>query len=238
MLLAAAVPAFAGDTRNVFVGSPGAADETLIFTPVSAGQATKTDVLIRNDSPSTMNKTTLSIGTFPAPALPAGVTVATIFGADAGACSIAANKLSATCDFGNLRSGQSKNVSIIFGITNGGATQIKLAVKVKETVNDNGANKDTFLPSANLDVAPASCDAVMTFAAPGQARKVTTDNGTGCTPQTTSSTSRACPRAPSSRCPRSPTPAVSRAASRASAPSRRRTSTTARTSSSCGRSPG
>jgi len=186
MLIAAAVPAFAGDTRNVFVGSPGAADGTLVFTEVSAGQQTKTDVFIENGSPSTMNKTTLSIGAFPAAApLPAGVTIDGKFGANAGQCSIAADKLSATCDFGNLRSGQSKSVSFIFGIANAGTPDIDIAVKVKETVNDNGANADTFHASARLTVAGAGCDSVATFVAPGQAKHVTTANATNCTPQTT-----------------------------------------------------
>lgn len=190
LLLAAAVPAFAGDTRNVFVGSPGAADGTLVFTPVSAGQQTKTDVLIKNDSQATMNKTTLSIGTFPAAApLQAGVTVEGKFGADSGACTIAADKGSATCDFGNLRSGKSKSVSFIFGIANAdprdGQPDIDIAVKVKETVNDNGANEDTFHATADLTVAAAGCDSVATFLAPGQAKRVTTANANNCPGQTT-----------------------------------------------------
>jgi hypothetical protein len=182
MLIAAAVPAFAGDTRNVFVGSPGpdAVDGLLVFTPVSAGQQTKTDVLIDNGSPSTMNKTTLSIGAFPAAApLPAGVTIEGKFGLDKDACSIATDKLSATCDFGNLRSGKSKSVSFIFGIANGGTTAIDIAVKVKETVNDNGANKDTFHATADLTVGATTCDSIATFVPPGQAKQVTTAGATG-----------------------------------------------------------
>ena len=121
-------------------------DGSLTFTKVSTGGATKTDVLISNDSNATMNKTTLSVGTFPAPALPAGVTIKAIFGADATAtnCPIAADAKSATCSFNNLASGKQKNVSILFGIATAGDKAIELAVKVKETVNDNGANKDTF----------------------------------------------------------------------------------------------
>jgi len=191
MLLAAAVPAFAGDTRNVFVGSPGVpepgVDGRLVFTPVSAGQQTKTDVLIENNSPSVMNKTTLTIGTFPAPSLPNGVTIDGKFGDDHGACSIAGDKRSATCNFGTVRSLDDREVSFIFGIANGGSTEIKLAVKVKETVNDNGANVDTFFASSILAVGATTCDSIATFVPPGQAKPVTTavGSGTDCIPQVT-----------------------------------------------------
>lgn len=185
LILAGAIPTFAGDTRNVFVGSPGAADGALTSTQVSTGGATRIDVRIVNDSNATMNKTTLNIGTFPAPVLPDGVTVKAIFGADAGAnCPIATDKLSATCSFGNLASGKQKNVSVLFGVATAGDKTIEVSVKVKETVNDNGANKDTFSAIANVDVDGASCDAVATYTQPNTAETVTTD-ATGCTPQST-----------------------------------------------------
>jgi hypothetical protein len=186
LVLVGAIPTFAGDTRNVFVGSPGADDGALTSTQVSTGGATRIDIRIANGSNATMNKTTLSIGTFPAPALPAGVTVKAIFGADATAsnCPIAADKLSATCSFGNLASGKQKDVSVLFGVSTAGDKTIEVAVKVKETVNDNGANKDTFAAIANVDVDGASCDAVATYTQPNTAETVTTD-ATGCTPQST-----------------------------------------------------
>ena len=180
LLLAGAVPAFAGDTRSVFVGSPGADDEVLVSTPVSTGGATRVDVRIFNDSNATMNKTTMSIGAFPAPVLPAGVSIKAIFGADASGttCKIAEGDLSATCAFGNVASGKEKNVSILFGISTEGDKTIEIAVKVKETVNDNGANKDTFKAVATVDVDAASCDAVATYTKPNTTEVVST--ATGC----------------------------------------------------------
>ena len=71
-----------------------------------------------------------------------------IFGADATrrSCPIAADAKSARrARSTTWRSGKQKNVSILFGIATAGDKAIELAVKVKETVNDNGANKDTFL---------------------------------------------------------------------------------------------
>jgi hypothetical protein len=191
LLLATAVPALAGDTRSVFVGSPNAdgspgVDGSLTFTKVSTGGATKTNLLISNDSNATMNKTTLSIGTFPAPTLPEGVTIKAIFGADATAtnCPIAADARSAICSFNNLASGKQKNVSILFGIATAGDKAIELAVKVKETVNDNGANKDTFVAKATAAVDGASCDSVATYTAPNTADSVSTE-AEGCVPQST-----------------------------------------------------
>ena len=186
LVLAGAIPAFAGDTRNVFVSSPGSADEVLTSTPVSTGGATRVDVRIFNDSNATMNKTTLSIGTFPAPALPAGVTIKAIFGADKTAtnCPIADDQLSATCSFGNVAAGKEKNVSVLFGISTAGDKTIEVAVKVKETVNDNGANKDTFKAIATVDVDDASCDAVSTYTKPNTAEVVSTAQGCSDTQST------------------------------------------------------
>jgi hypothetical protein len=188
MLLAGAIPAFAGDTRNVFVGSPGTGggDGVLTFTEVSTGGATKTDVRIANDSNATMNKTTLSIGIAPADFLPAGVTIKAIFGPDRTAtnCPIAADKLSATCSFGNLAAGKEKNISVLFGISTPGDKAISMTVKVKETVNDNGANKDTFVAAGTAAVNGASCDAAATYTQPNTAETVTTE-AAGCFPQST-----------------------------------------------------
>ena len=63
-LIATAAPAFAADTRSVTVGSPNSADIVthglLTFTPVSAGQSTKTDIRVTNTGGQTLTKATLS----------------------------------------------------------------------------------------------------------------------------------------------------------------------------------
>ena len=188
LILAGAIPTFAGDTRSVFVGSPGTGggDGVLTFTPVSVGGATKTDVRVANDSNATMNKTTLSIGVAPAPNLPEGVTILAIFGPDRTAtnCPIAADQKSATCSFGNVAPGKEKNVSVLFRIGTAGDKAISMTVKVKETVNDNGANKDTFTALGTAAVDAASCDAVSTYTRPNVAETVTTE-ASGCFPQST-----------------------------------------------------
>lgn len=186
VLIATAAPVWAGDTRQVFVGSPGTGggDGILTFTRVSAGQATKTDIRIANDSASTMNKTTLTIGTFPAAALLNGVTVAGAFGPNGNACAVAAGGASVSCSFGNLRSGQERNVTIVFDVAGPGDPVVEAAVKVKETVNDNGANNDTFFASGAVHIDEFSCDSVATFVVPGQAEIVSTAAST-CHSQST-----------------------------------------------------
>lgn len=190
-LLAAslAAPVLGADTRTVFVGSPGTGggDGVLVLSPVSAGQATKTDIRIANDSAATMNKTTLLIGTAPAPALPAGVKVFGAYGPNGSACTVAAAGASVTCSFGNVRSGTARNVTIVFEVASAGSVTIDAAVKVKETVNDNGANKDTFFAAGAVAVGAFSCDSVATFVAPGQGKTVSTEAST-CDPQSTALT--------------------------------------------------
>ncbi len=184
-----ASPTLAADTRSVFVGSPGAGggDGVLTLSPVSAGQATKTDIRIANDSQATMNKTTLTIGTAPAPALPAGVTVFGAYGPNGSACIVAAGGASVTCAFGNVRSGTERNVTIVFEVGSAGSVAIEASVKVKETVNDNGANKDTFPAVGSVAVGAFSCDSVATFVAPGQGKTVST-SASVCDPQSTALT--------------------------------------------------
>ena len=244
MLLAAAVPAFAGDTRNVFLGSPGAADGALVFTPVSAGQQTKTDVLIVNDSPSTMNKTTLSsIGTFPAAApLPAGVDdrYGKLRRQRQPVLESRRDKLTATCDFGNLRSGQSKAVSFIFGIANAGTPDIDIAVKVKRD-RQRQRRQQGHVPRLGHAQRRGRlrCGSVATFVAPGQAKHVTTANATNCTPQTTELDIPGLPAGAVVQVSRDRGHELRgqrQVVLRRASP--RRTSTTAPTSSSSGRSPG
>ena len=192
-LVATAAPAIAADTRTISVGSPDSAGVVthglLTFTPVSAGQSTKTDIRVTNLGGQTLTKATLSIGIAPGAALPDDVIVSAVFGANAGSCEIAEDDRSVVCSFGNLPKKQSRNVSVVLDFPAAGTLALDphvAAVKVNENVNDNGANTDTFYASATLNVAAPSCESVATFVAPGLAKQVSTDtSGLDCVPQTT-----------------------------------------------------
>lgn len=185
LLAAGASSALAGDTRNVIVASPGQGDGVLTFSEVTAGGVTKTDIVIDNQSSATMNKTTLTVGIPPAPTpLAAGVTVVGAYGPNGNACTVAADGSSATCSFGNVRSGTSRAITLAFAVTDDGTTAIGVAVKVKETVNDNGANKDTFEATGAVAVGAFSCNDVATFVVPGKAGTVSTADSR-CDPQST-----------------------------------------------------
>ena len=58
----AVIPAFAGDTKNIHIGSAAGADGVLTTTPVSAGQAFLVTVRVFNDGPSNINHGQLQIG--------------------------------------------------------------------------------------------------------------------------------------------------------------------------------
>lgn len=181
--LAAVGPVSAADTRDVFVGSPGSDDGVLTFTGVSSGNATSTRIFIDNNTNSTMNKATLTVGTFPATALPNGLTVAGAYAFGGGSCSVAGDGSSATCSLGNIRGKTGDRTVIVVLNVSSGAGTISLpatldsghfALKVNETVNDNGANRDTFFAGGSITVDAAGCDNVATFVAPGQSQPVST----------------------------------------------------------------
>ena len=181
--VAAAGPVAAGDTRDIFVGSPGSDDGVLTFTGVSSGNATSTRIFIDNNTNATMNKATLTVGTFPATPLPNGLSVAGAYAFGGGSCSIADDESSATCDLGNIRGKTGdRTVIIVLDVTSAAGT-ISLpatldsghfALKVNETVNDNGANRDTFFAGGSITVGETTCDNVATFVAPAQAKQVST----------------------------------------------------------------
>ena len=191
--LAAVGPVTAADTRDVFFGSPGGDDGALTFTGVSSGNATSTRIFIDNNTNATMNKATLTVGTFPATALPSGLTVAGAYAFGGGSCSVAGDGSSATCLLGNIRGKTGDRTVIVVLNVSATAGTISLpatldsghfALKVNETVNDNGANRDTFFAGGSIAVGETTCDSVATFVAPGQSQPVSTESGT-CNPQST-----------------------------------------------------
>jgi hypothetical protein len=181
---AGAMPVAAGDTRIVFIGTTE--NRVLdISQPVSTGGLALSGATMANLGKQNLTKATLAIGTAPAPALPSGMTIAALGGPDAGACTVAGDARSAVCDFDSLRRNEARTISLLFSFSESlSAAAVRIAAKVNENVNDNGANQDTFFADATIDVSATTCGNVATFVPPGQASKIGTDLA-GCTDQST-----------------------------------------------------
>jgi hypothetical protein len=163
-------------------GSSRSVEVTAALTsPVTAGGVSRLDVSVTNTGKQNLSQSRLLVGTAPALALPAGASLlATVYGSDAAACTVAADGSSASCEFGSLRRGQDRSVSFLVGFAAAGPATVDVAVKFAEQVNDNGSNEDTFHAAAAVTVGETTCDAVATFVPPGQAARLGTDFAT-CT---------------------------------------------------------
>ena len=193
-LSAASVMATGSTKPNILIGSPGSANGALALSPATAGQATTTTIDVKNAGTKKVLETTLKVGTSPASALPAGVTVTLLYGANADKCAIAADARSVTCAYGELLAGASRSVSLVLLVSTAGVTPVEAAVTVKPPAS---SIKSTFKANGSLDVAAPTCDSTATFLPPNTAGTVGTGSS-GCGGgSTTTSTAVAVPALPS-----------------------------------------
>jgi hypothetical protein len=187
-LAGAAVPAMAGDTRSVTVGS--AADGQLPTVTVSAGESIIFPLSVKNIGKQTLNNVMLAIGqdglplvveknpqtaVVPQPPidLPDGVTISDD-GTGGGLCTGGARL---SCTIGTLGSQDSFEITVTVSSTRAAAAATvptKAVVTVAEIGNDQGSNTDTFAAEGSLNLLAFSCDSISAYRTHGQSKVVST----------------------------------------------------------------
>ena len=187
-LVGSAVPAMAGNTRTVTVGS--AADGLLPSVTVSAGESIVFPLTVKNVGRQTLNNVMLAVGqdglplvveknpqtaVVPQPPtdLPAGVTI-TDNGTGGGLCSGGATL---NCTVGSLAARASFEITVTVSSTRTAAAATiptKAVVTVAEIGNDQGSNTDTFAAEGSLNLLAFSCDSISAYRTTGQSKVVST----------------------------------------------------------------
>jgi hypothetical protein len=191
-LAGSAVPALAGDTRSVTVGSAG--DGLLPSVAVSAGESIIFPLTIKNTGRQTLNNVMLSVGqdglplvveknprtaVTPVPQqpinLPSGVTISDNGTGGVGVCTGGARL---TCTVGTIvaRDDFEITVTITTSAEDAAAAVIptKAVVTVAEIGNDQGSNTDTFAAEGSLNLLAFSCDSISAYRTHGQPKLVST----------------------------------------------------------------
>lgn len=187
-LAGSAVPAMAGNTRAVTVGS--AADGQLPSVTVSAGESIIFPLTVRNTGRQTLNNVMLALGqddrpdldeanpqtlVVPRPPinLPDGVTISDN-NTGAGRC---AGGAQLTCTIGTLAARTSFVITVFIASTEEAAAATiptKAVVTVAEIGNDQGSNADTFAAEGSLNLLAFSCDSISAYRTHGQDNVVKT----------------------------------------------------------------
>ena len=170
---------------QLFSGTAGAADTRRLSvtwganTQVTAGGQSLATVTVTNNGGQNLSHVLLGIGTAPASgALPAGVSIVAITGADTSFCTWSSSQV--FCDFAGLKPRKSRTFDVLFSAANAGLQTIPTGATVNESGNPNGANNQIFSGDLGLDVTAATCDLVATYFAPGQLNKVLGTSGDAC----------------------------------------------------------
>lgn len=187
-LAGSAVPALAGNTRTVTVGS--AADGQLPSVTVSAGESIIFPLTIKNTGRQTLNNVMLAVGHDGLPLvdeknpqtavvpqqpidLPAGVTI-TDNGTGGGRCTGGARL---SCTVGTLGARASFEITVTVSSTRTAAAAViptKAVVTVAEIGNDQGSNTDTFAAEGSLNLLAFSCDSISAYRTHDQSKVVST----------------------------------------------------------------
>lgn len=187
-LVGSAVPALAGNTRSVTVGS--AADGLLPSVTVSAGESIIFPLTVKNVGKQTLNNVMLAVGqdglplvveknpqtaVVPQPPvdLPAGVTISDN-GTGGGLCTGGARL---SCTVGTLAARDSFAITVTVSSTRAATAATiptKAVVTVAEIGNDQGSNTDTFAAEGSLNLLAFSCDSISAYRTNGQSKVVST----------------------------------------------------------------
>lgn len=187
-LAGSAVPAMAGNTRSVTVGSAG--DGLLPSVTVSAGESIIFPLTIKNTGKQTLNNVMLAVGQDGLPLvveknpqtavvpqqpidLPAGVTISDN-GTGGALCSGGARL---SCTVGTLGARASFEITVTITSTKAAAAATiptKAVVTVAEIGNDQGSNTDTFAAEGSLNLLAFSCDSISAYRTHGQSKVVST----------------------------------------------------------------
>lgn len=171
-LLLSPAAATAADTRDILIGSPGALDGELTFTPTGPGGLTAVDVTVTNNGGQTINSVRLLGGDaadaapvnplFPAPTYDS-LPVDAKYVATYPSCGLpAAGATTLTCDLGTLRKGKSATYRIIIETPStpaaGGSFDAWFGAYVAEG-NATGTNQDNFYAEGSFTTSAATCEA-------------------------------------------------------------------------------
>lgn len=152
-------------------------------TPVSAGGATRFDVIVDSDDNQTIANVHLSV-----PAVgqtwPDGAVITTVFGANASMCA-PSNGTSLSCDFGNIAGFGTRTISIVASVAATLPAGDLTFSASAETNNENGSNLQVESGAAVAEVQPFSADALATFNLGGMASTSPLGTGGGGNLQTT-----------------------------------------------------
>jgi hypothetical protein len=173
------------------VNDPGPAatgQANLTFTPVSAGNMTFFDVVVKNAGGQSLNNIQLSVGydsnadpesgrpvtlavtpTFPV-AFPVstGVTLSSFSPAGTTCAAADASVGRIDCVVGTLSKGASFKLQVVLATSIAGNVPVKAVTKAAENSNDNGGNQDTFAAEGTLPIGAFSCDSSSAYL-PGSA---------------------------------------------------------------------
>ena len=178
-------------------GTVQAIDTSRIFTvtvsdpsPVSAGGSTWFSILVDSDDNQTIANVVLKVPASGA-ALPSGLSISAVFGADAGLCPLPPYGASLTCDLGNIAAYDTRSISVVVDVDASMPSSdaepppdpITFSASA-ETNNENGANVQIVTgTSGALHVTAFDPDSLTTFKLTGSAS--TGPLGTGNFLQTT-----------------------------------------------------
>ena len=186
--------ASASNNRIAYVGSPPAPEiapdptdvGTLTFTKVTAGGQTKVEYFVHSYDNQSLTHAFLDLpSTTVAQAV--GLTVETVYGKDAGACTWVQGGATVSCDFLKLTpKNPDRSITVVWNVS---ATfdvaqnpVFTASLQVNEQTNPNGSNTQVYQARSAADafVTAASASNLSTFVPPGLAKKLSTNNvGTG-----------------------------------------------------------
>ncbi len=161
------------------LGGAALAADSRIFTVaitnpsnVSQGGLTKFDVTFQSGDNQTIANVKVTIRAnvpvFDPPAT-GGVTIETVFGADAGLCPAPSNSATMTCNFGNVTAHDDRSVSILARVAKGVPVSNSITFTASaETNNENGSNVQVkSATSGPLKVVPFNANSVTTASLTG-----------------------------------------------------------------------
>ena len=188
-LAGSAVPALAGNTRSVTVGSAG--DGQLPSVTVSAGEEIVFPLTIKNTGRQTLNNVMLSVGQDGLPDVveknPQTAVVPQAaeqsaerrhdLGQGTGGVGVCTGGARLTCTVGTLVARDDFEIPVTISSTEAaaaGSIPTKAVVTVAEIGNDQGSNTDTFAAEGSLNLLAFSCDSISAYRTNGQPKLVST----------------------------------------------------------------
>jgi hypothetical protein len=179
LLVAMASPILAGP-RVWSLASPGAADGTLVLSPVQNGGMTVVRIRFENLSGQTFNQVKVLLGdNAAADSLPAGALIDSVHGTNAGDCTISDDDRNLTCDYGHVPKGNRgvRDVTVVVDLSAAGTGAQTIRAKAEINETQGTTNVDTSFATGTTTTFAADADNTGNVVAPGQQLKAATGLG-------------------------------------------------------------